>query len=533
MPPELRKVIRLDSLPLQQTQFTPEGYFKDRPILTRTGIFEYANADGTIRRELRLPEDVFDAESLSSYKGKPIIITHSAGEVTKDNVHKHQIGTILTEGYRSGENVRAEIIIHDMNAMRDCGLRELSLGYKLDLEEKPGVWQGMPYDARQRNIRINHLAVVRDARAGESARLNLDSRDKSFLKGGKPMSMPKKTAGEPAQRSDGVLSQEEFAKAVAEYMAKKAKAADPKADADDTDDPVVVSTEPEDVVPNADSADEPAKDKPAQDEPAVATDADDTAPTDRKAIEEKVADIKERFAKEDGEGEIRHDDMKLLFDIIDTLLAKMEFDSADEPASDDEPVNQDASDDEPAAADADPEPEDETKDEPAGNSDSSDEPEEVVNDDGADCKPEDVNADGDDNDDPEDPADDVDAADCNDTPAKASLNQDAMDEIIRTRVQLGLLGRQLNLDGLEDWKIMDAKKAITSAIRPGMRLDGKSEAFINAAFEYALADFNDRKENAVDAQKKQMFNKDSRTDNDAGDSSMTARQRMIERQQKK
>lgn len=99
MTPKLTQVIRLDSLPLGQTSFTPEGYLKDRPILTSTGIFEYTNSDGSVRRELRLPEDVFDPESLASYKGKPIIITHDAGMVTKDNVQKFQIGTILTEGY--------------------------------------------------------------------------------------------------------------------------------------------------------------------------------------------------------------------------------------------------------------------------------------------------------------------------------------------------------------------------------------------------------------------------------------------------
>jgi len=166
MPPTLTKVIRLDNLPIEQTYYTEEGYLKDRPILTSCGIFEYKNPDGSIRRELRLPEDVFAEESLASYKGKPIIITHDAGLVDKDNVHQEQIGTILTEGYRSGDVVRAEIIIHDTNEMKDCGLKELSLGYSLDLEHTPGEWNGQHYDAIQRNIEINHLALVGSARAG-------------------------------------------------------------------------------------------------------------------------------------------------------------------------------------------------------------------------------------------------------------------------------------------------------------------------------------------------------------------------------
>ena len=186
---ELRRVIRLDSVPMTKAYFTPEGYLRDKPVLTSVGIFEYSNPDGSVRRELRLPEDVFSPESLKSFKSKPIVITHDAGLIDKDNVSENQIGTILSEGERSGDDVRAEIIIHDTDAMKDSGYKELSLGYNLDLDETPGVWNGQRYDAVQKNIRINHLALVREARAGEQARLNMDSRDqKNVLKGGKKMS---------------------------------------------------------------------------------------------------------------------------------------------------------------------------------------------------------------------------------------------------------------------------------------------------------------------------------------------------------
>ena len=151
------RVGRLDSISLDKTYYTEEGYFVDHPIVTTCGIFEYKNTDGSTRRELRLPEYVFDEKSLQSYKGKPIIITHDAGEVNKDNVHREQIGTIMSEGYRDGDSVRCEIIIHDTNALKRCGLKELSLGYSLDTEDIPGIWQGEPYDCIQKNIEINHL----------------------------------------------------------------------------------------------------------------------------------------------------------------------------------------------------------------------------------------------------------------------------------------------------------------------------------------------------------------------------------------
>lgn len=218
------KYQRLDSISLDQTYYTEEGYLVDHPIVTTCGIFEYKNEDGSVRRELRLPENVFDKKSLKSYKGKPIIITHDAGEVSKDNVRREQIGTIMSEGYQDGDSVRCEIIIHDTNALKKCGLKELSLGYSLDTEEKPGVWEGEKYDCIQRNIEINHLALVGEARAGDSVRLNIDGKDddnKKVLRGGK-VNMYK--PNEAKHRTDGAeeLTPEEMEAAVALFLAQKA-----------------------------------------------------------------------------------------------------------------------------------------------------------------------------------------------------------------------------------------------------------------------------------------------------------------------
>ena len=149
------KMRRMDSISLDQTYYTDEGYLVDHPVVTTCGIFEYQNEDGSIRRELRLPEHVFIEKSLKSYKGKPIIITHDAGEVDKSNVRREQIGTIMSEGYQDGDSVRCEIIIHDTDALRKCGLKELSLGYSLDTIDEPGEWNGEPYDCIQKNIEIN------------------------------------------------------------------------------------------------------------------------------------------------------------------------------------------------------------------------------------------------------------------------------------------------------------------------------------------------------------------------------------------
>lgn len=152
-----------------------DGFLRDSPIVARTGIYIYQQPDGTIRREYRPPEEVFDADSEASFVGKPIVVGHPAsGIVNSDTAKDLAIGTILSSGYPKDEtNIACDIVIHNPSAIGEK--RGLSLGYRVDIEETPGTTpDGQQYDAIQRNIRINHLAVVDRARAGAKARLNLD-----------------------------------------------------------------------------------------------------------------------------------------------------------------------------------------------------------------------------------------------------------------------------------------------------------------------------------------------------------------------
>ncbi|WP_375601089.1 DUF2213 domain-containing protein [Klebsiella aerogenes] len=177
-----------------------DGYLEDTPVVGRVGIQVYRNPDGSVRRELRPPEEVFNADSLASFKGKPITLGHP-GAVNAKNSRKHQVGTMLDIGKQDGNNVSVPIIIHADEAITQAKsgrAKQLSLGYRLDLEERSGwfnrktqeivfkedVEEKFPdglisagweeFDAIQRNIRINHLALVSKARAGDVATLNLD-----------------------------------------------------------------------------------------------------------------------------------------------------------------------------------------------------------------------------------------------------------------------------------------------------------------------------------------------------------------------
>lgn len=500
--PKLKKVIRLDNLPLDRTYYTEEGYLKDNPIVTRTGIFEYVNADGTISRELRLPEEVFDPESLSSYKGKPVIVTHDAGCIDKDNVHQEQIGTILSDGYQDGNKVRAEIIIHDTDELKSCGLRELSLGYNLDLEYTSGEWNGQHYDAIQRNIRINHLALVQEARAGETARLNIDSRDKS--KKSKEDSSMKKNIKKTKKRSDGVLSPEQLALAIEEYKARRAQRLAEKADEEGTEEVVSVppATDNEETAPAA--------------APVEAIDED--AP-----VEEKVEILKDRRDRRDSEGDPesteeamavianQDEDIDILFDIIDSLLAEKAFDEAEET-----PSEENADEDEETASEENADEDDVVE----GEENADDDEEEIVEDEDEETSEE--NAD-----------DDEEVLPTVEPKDGEKMNADSVDAIVRQRVQLGMVGRVLNMDGLESMKLATAKKAVIKAVRPGLRLDGKSKAYINAAFDCAVADVMARSRKDTKYQKKQMFNGDSRSTRKSADSALAARERMIKRQREK
>lgn len=162
---------RYDVIELK-AELTREGWIRDRPIITRAGIFEYRTNDGTIRREYRPDSEVFQEGSLNTAFGIPVTDSHR-GLVNSSNV-EGIVGTVTSAGIKDETNVVADVIIHNPSRLGDK--RELSLGYECDIDNTPGEIDGKRYDCIQKNIRYNHLAVVKKGRAG-NARLRLDSAD--------------------------------------------------------------------------------------------------------------------------------------------------------------------------------------------------------------------------------------------------------------------------------------------------------------------------------------------------------------------
>lgn len=163
------------------SEFTKEGFLKCDAIVTRTGIFLYQNPDGTVRRELRHPEDVLNYQSLNSMKMIPVTNDHPPERLVNAENSKQ-----LSVGY-TGENIKIDgryvfsnFVVTDSQAINDIvnnGKKCLSLGYTVDLIEEPGEYEGQVYDYRQTNIKYNHLSIVDSARAGVEARIPLDRND--------------------------------------------------------------------------------------------------------------------------------------------------------------------------------------------------------------------------------------------------------------------------------------------------------------------------------------------------------------------
>ena len=88
------------------------------------------------------------------------------------------------------------------------------------------------------------------------------------------------------------------------------------------------------------------------------------------------------------------------------------------------------------------------------------------------------------------------------------MNSDSVDAMIRTRVELAKLGEKLRLDGLENLSVLNAKKAVIKAVRPKVRLDGRSNVYVQAMYDIAKEEIASRK--STTDQRRQMFNGDGK-----------------------
>ena len=152
---------------------TPEGFLlcEDVPI-ARTGTMIYGpgetpidvGPDGIAKIE-REPEQVFRPETIASINGKPVVDEHPEKDVDPENWRQLAVGVGINPRRGAGamdDLLIADLLITDKDIIplvRD-GKREISLGYDADYEEIA------PGRGRQKNILVNHIALVESGRCG-------------------------------------------------------------------------------------------------------------------------------------------------------------------------------------------------------------------------------------------------------------------------------------------------------------------------------------------------------------------------------
>lgn len=162
-------------------EYTPEGFLRVKGRVAKTGTQQY------LRRELGLdgdpnalvtvfrpPEEVFKKSSLDTFHIADITVHHPNKLVDASTYRGANVGVVDGAGVQDGDFVVCDMLIKDADAIKkvEAGLVELSAGYTAEYVEEKGVTaDGVPFDYVQRDIQINHVAIVPTARAGRQARI--------------------------------------------------------------------------------------------------------------------------------------------------------------------------------------------------------------------------------------------------------------------------------------------------------------------------------------------------------------------------
>lgn len=164
------------------------GYMKVPANVARSGIQEYlAEELGITDRQpddiikvMRLPQDVFNEDSLKTYKDADVTDNHPDDQVNANTYSSVSVGHCSSVGIKDGDFVKCNLIIKDKNAIDSInnGKVQISAGYTADYVEAN---DNDDYDFKQENIKINHIALVERGRAGAQVKL-FDSQKAETMK---------------------------------------------------------------------------------------------------------------------------------------------------------------------------------------------------------------------------------------------------------------------------------------------------------------------------------------------------------------
>lgn len=177
--------ILTDRLTFDAPRRTSEGYLAVRAKSARIGVQDYLGREvdptGTkfkaddIVSVYRPEAEVMSERSVRSFLMKPITNDHPTEAVTAEN-HSRLSKGVVAKAMRDGDHLAFDLVFFDAATIADIdsGKRELSNGYSVDLSIEDGVTpDGKAYQAVQRNIIGNHVALVDRGRAGPDCAIGL------------------------------------------------------------------------------------------------------------------------------------------------------------------------------------------------------------------------------------------------------------------------------------------------------------------------------------------------------------------------
>jgi hypothetical protein len=169
------------------------GYIEipDNPI-SQVGVYPYLGSmiggkdPAKIYYVLRSAEELSRSDTLDSLRLMPIVDDHEMlgeGETPAEKKGVH--GVVGEKVYFDTEEnqVKGNLKIHStslIDKIDNQGKKELSAGYRADHEFMPGTFNGEDYDAIQKNIIFNHVALVDRGRMGSGVSV-LDQDDISLI----------------------------------------------------------------------------------------------------------------------------------------------------------------------------------------------------------------------------------------------------------------------------------------------------------------------------------------------------------------
>jgi hypothetical protein len=167
------------SSPFSSVKTTSQGFLRIPATLTRVGVLEYTRADGSTVRELRPPDEVLKADSLSTLRAAPVTDDHH-GLVDPSNIATLSIGVVADDVRNDGRLVRGEVVVNRKDGIEGVNSRrlvEVSPGYSCRIDNSAGEFEGERYDQIQRDIVYNHVALGGEGwgRSGPEVALRLDA----------------------------------------------------------------------------------------------------------------------------------------------------------------------------------------------------------------------------------------------------------------------------------------------------------------------------------------------------------------------